>query len=394
MAQQSFCDEEAISTLAHRLAPEPWVDAARRSLCLDALIHRGVVETTLDSPRLQQTARLLAIGIFLLGATARAEQPTTADVESLIKKGNDLRRQGKDQLALGYFQRAYDTSPTGRTSAQLGLCEKALGYLVPAYDHLDQALTSHGDAWVDKHKDVLEQNFREVKGLVVEVLVSGTPSGADVLVDGKVVGKIPLSGPVRFVKGDHRKVTLRAPGYLEGSEEIAGRGGEQVRVVLHLAQTPLAPTLTPPQQDPGTKLKDSGDAHLVQAEAANDNRPSSALRVAAWSTGAAAVLMGAVGAVEMVIASHKGDEFHSTPAPGMNRSCGTDLRDYGGGECITLREEWSRARTIGLIGLIGGGVLAGTSATLFVISAHGDDNQKVACAPAFPDIGLSCGGRF
>src|SRR3954447_21868150 len=103
------------------------------------MIHCGVVEATLHSPWLQRTALLVACGIVLPSATARAGQPTTADVENLIKKGNDLRRQGKDQLALGYFQRAYEASPTGRTSAQLGLCEKELGYLVPASDHLDQA---------------------------------------------------------------------------------------------------------------------------------------------------------------------------------------------------------------------------------------------------------------
>jgi hypothetical protein len=70
---------------------------------------------------------------------------------------------------------------------------------------------------------------------------------------------------------------------------------------------------------------------------------------------------------------------------------------YGGPTCLALHQDWKRARTLGLVGLVGGGLLAGTSATLFVLSARrarAGGNESVACAPTITAIGLTCGGRF
>src|SRR5438105_201385 len=53
-------------------------------------------------------SRALAALIVLSALQAAAAQPTTADVEKLIKHGNELRTDGKDQQALAFFQKAYE----------------------------------------------------------------------------------------------------------------------------------------------------------------------------------------------------------------------------------------------------------------------------------------------
>src|SRR4051812_22766853 len=94
---------------------------------------------------------LCSLAIFGFGtigtSTARAEDP-----EALIREGVRLRRAQKDQEALEYFQKAYDTGKTPRAAAQLGLCEQALGMWVASEKHVYEALKAAKDSWVAKNR--------------------------------------------------------------------------------------------------------------------------------------------------------------------------------------------------------------------------------------------------
>ena len=75
------------------------------------------------------SGRALAIaGLLFVTMPALAAKPTAADAENYIKRGNELRRSGRDQQALPLFEKAYEVAPSPRTAAQLGLCEVVLGY--------------------------------------------------------------------------------------------------------------------------------------------------------------------------------------------------------------------------------------------------------------------------
>src|SRR5687767_11306624 len=75
-------------------------------------------------------------------AAATPEEPLPAQVEELIRQGNELRRDGKDHAAVGLFQKAYDLQRSPRTAGQLGLAESALGYWMAAERHLGEALAA------------------------------------------------------------------------------------------------------------------------------------------------------------------------------------------------------------------------------------------------------------
>src|SRR5262245_24238889 len=113
----------------------------------------------------------VVIGLSAPAWRARAGGPTTAEVESLIRKGTELRRQGKDQQALPFFQQAYELARAGRTAAQLGLCEMQLGYFLPASEHLTESLAAKGDPWVSRHRDVLEQSRKQIDSHIADIVV-------------------------------------------------------------------------------------------------------------------------------------------------------------------------------------------------------------------------------
>src|SRR6516165_11970694 len=72
-------------------------------------------------------AAALVIAVAGPASVARAQ---AEEAESLIRQGVELRKEGKDALALPFFEKAYQKSRNPRTAAQLGLGEMALGYWV------------------------------------------------------------------------------------------------------------------------------------------------------------------------------------------------------------------------------------------------------------------------
>jgi hypothetical protein len=331
-----------------------------------------------------------ALWLLASAPQTHAAGPTTADVEDLIKKGSDLRRQGKDQLAITYYQRAYDISRTARTAAQLGLCEMQLGYFVAASDHIGEALAAPDDPWVEKYRSILQDCLRQASAHVASIAVTGSPAGAEVLVDGKVTGRLPLPAPLRLIAGGDRTIALHADGFEDHSEVVSARGGEQLRVVIHLAQSRPSTSASAVERA-GAATSRSID----RPDNVSDRQPGSGLRVAAWSTAAGSLALLAAGTVELVVANHKVSEFERTPIEGnSDLSCGTDQSQFGGDDCARLHADWKRAQTLGLVGLVGGGLLAATSATLFVVSAGHGSQHRLSCLPGLATLGFSCVGRF
>jgi hypothetical protein len=108
---------------------------------------------------------------------------------------------------------------TPRASAQLGLVEQALGRWDDAELHIAEALQAVGDAWIEKNRATLEKSLVLVRSHVASVQVSGEPDGAEVYVNGRLVGQLPLRDPVRVIAGEV-DVEVRAAGYQRGIQKV------------------------------------------------------------------------------------------------------------------------------------------------------------------------------
>jgi hypothetical protein len=311
-------------------------------------------------PARKATAVVALVISSLSAAWSKAAEPTMADVEKLIKRGTDLRRQGKDQEALPAFQKAYDIAATPRTAAQLGLCEMQLGYFLPAEAHLTEALAGRNE-WLTKYRAVIEQSLRETQRQIGEVIVSGSPAQAEVIVNGKRAGNLPL-GPIRVPAGQV-KVELRAPGYADATQAVAVKGQVQERVTIHLRPEG---SLEPPRPAPDRALV----AHL-------ESTPPSkgASSPPGWGPGkvAGATLVGAgalsiAGGVTLLI---------------VDKHQGCD-RQMPGDQC----NERTRTHVPGWI-LLGGGVAAAAVGGVLLFSSS---STQVALGAGPSSVTLS--GRF
>src|SRR5437868_3732788 len=112
--------------------------------------------TKTPTMRLSEFGRVRLVMAALLLVTVCPSSGSSEGVEDLLKKGIELRRNGRDREALAEFQRAAQIGRTPRVTAQIALAEQALGMWVEAESHMREALASAQDPWVAKNRAVLE----------------------------------------------------------------------------------------------------------------------------------------------------------------------------------------------------------------------------------------------
>jgi hypothetical protein len=183
--------------------------------------------------------RGLAVWAILASLHAYAD-----DAESLVHKGIELRKAGKEREALELFQRAAEIKKTPRVLAQLGLAEQALGLWVKAEQHLKEALESGRDAWIQKNRRALDDSWRVLEDHLGSLEVWGEPAGAEILIDGEPVGKLPAD-TIRLPIGDVT-VTVRAPGYGDVTRQVQIPKADMVREHVELHALPVRPVAVRP----------------------------------------------------------------------------------------------------------------------------------------------------
>ncbi|MES1207279.1 MAG: PEGA domain-containing protein [Pseudomonadota bacterium] len=180
-----------------------------------------------------------------------AGRVVAADAEALIAQGIDLRKDNRDQEALPLFRRAFEQQPSPRAAGQLGTCEQALGLWVGAETHIQEALKSRDDVWVQRNEARLRSALAYVQQRLGSIEVWGSPAGARVSVDGDAVGTLPLTARARAAVGQ-RSIAVEAEGFLPENRrvEVLPEGLAREHVVLRS----LGTTTAFPQQRQSTNF--------------------------------------------------------------------------------------------------------------------------------------------
>src|SRR5215471_9731537 len=176
-----------------------------------------------------QLRRVLGVATLALFAalSAPARAATDADqAEALIREGVQLRAHDKAVDALSVFEKAYQISRTGRTAAQLGLCELDLGHFVAAERYLGEALTGPEHPWVKKNKPTLKKSLESARAGIGELALTISPPNAEVLVNHKPADAVVPGAPLRLDKGTV-DLEVRAPGYEPVHDSITIAGGKR-----------------------------------------------------------------------------------------------------------------------------------------------------------------------
>ncbi|WP_437531682.1 PEGA domain-containing protein [Sorangium sp. So ce726] len=163
-------------------------------------------------------------------APANADAVTRAD-ES-FRRGLRLYSDKKYVEAEAELQSAWELNPTFDVAYNLGNTKYQLKKYREAAEHLSFALRN----WplvktVAKLKPTAEQRLAESRAQVGALRVTASAAGAEVLVDGKAVGRAPLEGEVFVEPGEHQ-IEARLEGYAPVSQAVKSAKGETADVGL------------------------------------------------------------------------------------------------------------------------------------------------------------------
>jgi hypothetical protein len=364
-------------------------------------------------------AAALLAGLFGLGlAGARPAGAAPADDENaLIEQGKALRMAGDDEGAFKFYLRAYNVAKSGRAATQLGMCEYNLARWVDAEAHLTQALKTN-DAYVNKNRKVIVDFLRDVRTHLGHLEVTGRPSGAEVEVGGRLVGRLPLPGPIRIATGE-TNVRVAAPGHKTERRDVTVEPGQVRRVTIELpveseasagADTGAA---RPPARRLGVYRPPAGSSSDTAggppADLDADAGPPTWRRPAGWVAAGVGVVLAGAGVAALLVNKSRIDQFNDKKnAPNPTGRCNTTLPEKGGGICQTLLDQGNEAKKLGYVA-IGGALVAGVTAAVLIatstpaeVAAAPGRRRAVAlsCAPSLSvaaggvGAGGACGLRF
>jgi tetratricopeptide (TPR) repeat protein len=299
----------------------------------------------------------------------------TNDVDDLVTRGIALRHAGEDARALVLFQRADQLQPgSARIRVHLAAAYQALGHWEDADRYLTLALEAATDPYVQKNQAILADARRTIDEHLATLELTGDPPGARVSLNGRSLGTLPLSHPVRVEAGTYT-LEVQLDGHYPVQRSLVLAGGALARERVSLA--PLAQPSMP--EAPGTS-------------ASGGERESPKLRWLPWTFAGLAAGAGAGAALAWAARERHvarwNDDSVCLPDNGMTR----------GQACGAEHSAGDRAETWGWVGIAAAGAFTTASVVSFVlIGSSADDVEQPTSAAVRCGLGiaqLQCGGRF
>ncbi len=348
----------------------------------------------------------IAVGAAVMGVALPAARASGSDdAERLIRHGIELRKAHDDEGAARAFQQAYDQVHTPRAAGQLGLAEQALGRWEDAERHVGEALHATGDAWVAKNRATLDEALGTIEAHLGRIEVLGDPEGAEVSVNGRAVGKLPLADAVRVSAGQV-DVEMRSPGYLPVQRTLTIVGGQYQRLVLHLAKEAPPEVTTGGAKPAGAEAAvgagpGSGAVTPIVTSTPAEAPPSQARTVVKWSAAGLAVVGLAVGVTATILHANNVSKFDAhSPTCAVKNGMGVGSDGNPNPDCQSLLSAYQNDTTWAIVGFAGAGAFAVTWLVLQLTegpshpAAAEQAMARPLCVPSSSGLGLSCAVRF
>jgi hypothetical protein len=214
--------------------------------------------------RFERLVPVLVGALVMVVWPAAGKAQDAADPNALIDQGVELRRAGDDEGALELFAQAWDAGHTPRARAQMALVEQALGHYVDAETHLLEALAVIDDPWIVLRRTDLAVALAAIQLRLGYLEVRGGVVGAEVRLDGRSVGTLPLDQPLRLAAGSYRMEVIAREHYpVSRQVTVVAEGTTRETIVMNA--TPPAPetvtVVTPRQPPPRSDVGSSGSVH-------------------------------------------------------------------------------------------------------------------------------------
>jgi hypothetical protein len=318
-------------------------------------------------------------GCLIASVPRGALAQETSSLESLIQEGIRLRREGDDEKALEVFRQAERLQPTSvRVLLHLSTAAQAAGHWVEADTYIRRVFEYRDDPYYRRYQSDIAMVEQLIATRVGRFQVVGAPTGAEVRLNGRVVGHVPMDEPQRLEAGNYQ-LEVVSNGYYSLRRPQRIPGGVLTREVVELGRERSATSAT---VLPGA------------------DSPADAWWSAPWvgwtlaGAGAASAVTAVVAfAVREGQASQWNDDSRCVLPGGRTREqeCGGDYGDA------------KLAERIGITASVGAVVFGGAAVAHFLAARSRDEQNArsatssdaswaASCSPGF--LGISCEGQF
>jgi hypothetical protein len=338
----------------------------------------------------------IVVGFFSILAPSSSSAAAAANADELIRQGVTLRRSGDDEGALRRFEEAFKIEPTPTVLVQIGLAEQALGRWALAYEHIHRAVDTGADPWIKKNRAAINDALKSINDHVGQLEILGASPDAEVRINGKSYGKLPLAHPIPLSTGTVT-IDLAAPGFVAVQRTTVVRARGTVREsfdALVPIPTPRSKPPAPPAPMVAASLGDASEPRGASVGAAPEDIAQQADRGSpkagsfrtkvkwlAWGMGVVGAGIGVFGYVRQ---NQAGTDF--------SNGCGIDASQTvvalpGSGknasDCRSLKTKVDSNYNLELAGLVGAGALAATGLVLWLTEpapARGE-TAALTCRP-------------
>ena len=185
------------------------------------------------APRRRPALGWLVSGWLSFIAPAAHAQDAPA-VEALIQEGIRLRRAGEDARALSVFRQAERLQPASvRVLLHLSTAAQAAGSWVEADTYIRRVSEYRDDPYYQRYREEIALVEQTIASRVGRFQAVGSPPGAEVRLDGRVIGRLPMAEAHRIEAGSYQ-LEIVSDGYyaLRRTQQIRGAVLTRERVEL------------------------------------------------------------------------------------------------------------------------------------------------------------------
>jgi hypothetical protein len=323
------------------------------------------------------TLRPLLAALLALSFTfpARAGNDANGDdpqLEAPIQQGIALRKAGNDEAALALFIDLEHTNPDSvRVLLHVTAAAQATGRWMMAYTYLQKAFAHKNEPYFIRYRAAIKSIDDATAQHVGQFRALGDPIGAEVRLNGELVGTLPMAEAKPVEVGQYvlevskggfyplRRTVSVGPGSALTQESVALRAG----------------TSAPDSLGAGSA---HGGSSTGSGQHAPEHRPWWHARWLTWTLAGATVATATTATVALVVRNNRADDWNST-------SClsGTQTREQ---VCGDVRGQITTAENVAIGTGIAALVFGGATVTQAILSTE----RPAAASASVKGPGLRC----
>jgi hypothetical protein len=252
--------------------------------------------------------RLLAAIILVMCCSAVAEEKRADPAKTAFENGVSALREEDFLQALTAFETSYKLRPKPVVLYNIGMCQKALSKYTDAISSLRRLLDESKDALSSARREETIEALTELEKKVAHLKVESTAKDADIYIDGRHRGQMPVEGPIMLDPGVH-VIEVRQKDHTLFQKEISLSMGETSVITLPpigpVPESDSAPTEPKPPEDETDSASTSSSSSDIKASPgtdapSDDNQSVSNIRkkrILLFALSATSLTLGAAGLV-------------------------------------------------------------------------------------------------